>query len=96
MGDQPMKKVSRISHSMKWKAKPAMTVGLDLGDRWSHYCILNDEGEAIAEGRITTTEAGIRQQFEGQAQQRVAMESGTHSAWPPAEASAAKSALSWQ
>jgi hypothetical protein len=27
-----------------------LTVGVDLGDQWSHYCILGLEGETLAEG----------------------------------------------
>ena len=26
-----------------------VTIGLDLGDRFSHYCILNEAGEIIGE-----------------------------------------------
>jgi hypothetical protein len=26
-----------------------LTVGVDLGDQWSHYCILGLEGETLAE-----------------------------------------------
>jgi transposase len=76
-----MKKVSRSSQRTESKAKPVITVGLDLGDRRSHYCMLNEDGEVVEEGRIATNEAGIRQQFEGEPRQRVAMESGTHSPW---------------
>jgi hypothetical protein len=35
-----------------------LTVGVDLGDKWSSYCILGMEGEALAggaEGRLRTT-----------------------------------------
>ena len=76
-----MKKVSRSSRATELKAKPSITVGLDLGDRRSHYCFLNEDGEVVEEGRLATTEAGIRQQFEGEPTQRVAMECGTHSPW---------------
>jgi transposase len=24
-----------------------LTIGIDLGDAWSHYCTLNQEGEVI-------------------------------------------------
>jgi len=76
-----MRKISRSIQSRELKAKPAITIGLDLGDRWSHYCMLNEAGEVIEEGRIATTEAGIRRQFEGEPAARVAMECGTHSPW---------------
>ena len=32
-----------------------LTVGVDLGDRWSQYCILALEGETLAEGQLRTT-----------------------------------------
>src|SRR5713101_3512591 len=32
-----------------------LTVGVDLGDQWSSYCILGLEGETLAEGQIRTT-----------------------------------------
>lgn len=65
----------------EWNRKPSLTVGLDLGDKRSRYCILNEDGEVIEEGSMTTTEAGIRKQFEGEPKQRVALECGTHSPW---------------
>jgi transposase len=77
-----MKKSSRTTpQQTEWKRKPSITVGLDLGDRWSHYCLLNEDGDLVEEGRIATSEAGIRKQFEGEPRQRVAMECGTHSPW---------------
>ena len=77
-----MKKSSRSRQQQaEWKQRPAITVGLDLGDRWSHYCMLNEDGDVVEEGRIATTEAGLRKQFEGEPRQRVAMEAGTHSPW---------------
>lgn len=76
-----MKKNSRTTRSAEWKEKPAFTVGIDLGDRFSHYCVLNQDGEVIEEGRIPTREAALRRQFEGEPRQRIAMECGTHSPW---------------
>ena len=32
-----------------------LTVGVDLGDQWSNYCILGLEGETLAEGQLRTT-----------------------------------------
>jgi len=36
-----------------------LTVGVDLGDQWSHYCILGLEGETLAEGQLRTTQEDI-------------------------------------
>lgn len=77
-----MKNRSRNSRQRaEWKQRPSMTVGLDLGDRWSHYCLLSEDGDVVEQGRVPTTEVGLRRQFEGEPQYRVAMECGTHSPW---------------
>jgi transposase len=61
--------------------KPEITVGVDLGDRFSHYCMLNSGGDAIESGRIQTTEEALRRHFEGERAMRIALECGTHSPW---------------
>jgi transposase len=77
-----MKKISKPAQQMEAaKDKPAITVGLDLGDRYSHYCMLDEEGEVVEEGRIQSIESAFRRQFEGEPRQRIALECGTHSPW---------------
>src|SRR5208337_3033221 len=73
-----MKKSSRASVSAQ---KPLITVGIDLGDRFSRYCIVNADGEVMEEGRIATTAAALERHFGGEARQRIALECGTHSPW---------------
>src|SRR6266567_3922733 len=58
-----------------------LTVGVDLGDRWSQYCILGLEGETLAEGQLRTTQEGVREFFQALTVARVVIEVGTHSAW---------------
>ena len=37
-----------------------LTIGLDLGDRFSHYCSLDEGGEVLRrEDRVPTTPKGI-------------------------------------
>ena len=36
-----------------------LTVGVDLGDQWCHYCILGLEGETLAEGQLRTTQEAM-------------------------------------
>jgi transposase len=69
-----MKKVSRVAKQME---KPEVTVGLDLGDRFSHYCMLNEDGDAIESGRIQTTEESLRRHFHGESRMRIALECET-------------------
>ena len=58
-----------------------LTVGVDLGDQWSNFCILGLEGETLAEGQLQTTQADVAEFFQALAAARVVMEVGTHSAW---------------
>jgi len=78
-----MRKVSKRALQMEAKhnSAPAMTVGLDLGDRFSRYCLVNAQGEVVEEGRIRSSEEAMRRHFEGQLRLRVALECGTHSPW---------------
>jgi len=73
-----MKKSSR---EREWQERPARTIGIDLGDRFSRYCVLNSEGEVIEEGRVRTQEEALRQHWEGEPSLRMVMETGTHSPW---------------
>ena len=58
-----------------------LTVGVDLGDQWSHYCILGLAGETLAEGQLQTTQEDFGTFFQGLNAARVVVEVGTHSAW---------------
>jgi transposase len=58
-----------------------LTVGVDVGDQWSNYCILGLGGETLAEGQFKSQPAEVREFFQDLAESRVAMEVGTHSAW---------------
>jgi hypothetical protein len=58
-----------------------LTVGVDLGDQGSHYCILGLEGETLAEGQLRTTQEELASFFQGLNGARVVVEVGTHSDW---------------
>jgi transposase len=58
-----------------------LTVGMDLGDQWSHYCILGLGGETLGEGQLRTTQQDVAEFFQGLTAARVVVEVGTHSAW---------------
>jgi transposase len=61
--------------------KQKLTVGLDLGDRNSRYCILDEAGEKASEDKLPTTKAGLESLFGKMASCRIALEVGTHSPW---------------
>ncbi|MFC5861693.1 IS110 family transposase [Acidicapsa dinghuensis] len=58
-----------------------LTIGIDLGDIWSHYCTLNQDGEVIDRGRFRTKAKAIEKWFKDLPSTRVAMEAGVHSIW---------------
>jgi transposase len=58
-----------------------LTVGIDLGDRKSVVCVLDDEGCILAEQSIATTPASFRQHFGSFPRSLVALEVGMHSRW---------------
>ena len=58
-----------------------MTIGVDLGDKWSRLCVLDEHGEVCEEGRIATTADAMRKRFSTEAPCRIVIEVGTHSPW---------------
>lgn len=61
--------------------KPHVTIGLDLGDRRSHVCVLDRNGEVVTRTDIGTTRPSMTKFFRGFAGATVVMEAGTHSRW---------------
>lgn len=64
----------------KIRESDRLTIGIDLGDKTSRYCVLNSAGEAVEQGACATTRKGIAQ-FGSRAHCRIALEVGTHSPW---------------
>jgi transposase len=65
------------------KQRPLMTAGLDIGDKYSYLCLIDQEGgQVMEEGRLRTTpEAFLRRFASEEAPMRIAIEAGTHSPW---------------
>jgi transposase len=60
---------------------PPTTIGMDLGDKTSRYCALDQPGEVIGEGSVATTRKAMTEKFGRLGRTRIAMEVGTHSPW---------------
>src|SRR5437763_611066 len=58
-----------------------VTVDVDLGDRKSHICMLDQQGEIVNEEAITTSPAAFTEYFQKLPSAVVAIEVGTHSRW---------------
>jgi transposase len=77
-----MKKVSTVAAKANRKiSDQKLTVGLDLGDRSSWYCVLDEAGRVLLEQRVSTTPKALREVFGGMPRSRVALETGMHSPW---------------
>src|SRR5438477_11104192 len=72
---------AKESGATRKKANRKLTVGIDLGDRSSRYCILDQQGEVLAEGSVATTKKGFDQVLGSKPRSRVVLEVGTHSPW---------------
>jgi transposase len=58
-----------------------LTIGLDLGDRSSWYCVLDEAGEVVLEQRLGTTPKAVKEVFGKMPRSRIALETGMHSPW---------------
>jgi transposase len=56
-----------------------LTIGVDLGDRWSFYCVVDEAGKVILEQKLPTTPEAMKQTFGKIPRSLVALETGTHS-----------------
>ena len=56
-----MKKTStvRVNENMIFKGHK-LTIGLDLGDHWSCYCVLDEAGKIILEQKVATTPEAMK------------------------------------
>jgi transposase len=60
---------------------PALTIGVDLGDRTSRTCELDAAGRCVRETTVATSEAAMRRYFAARPRSRVVFETCTHSPW---------------
>jgi transposase len=70
-----------IAEIPRRSSRVGTTIGIDLGDIWSHYCTLNEDGEVVDRGRFRTNPSGVDKRFRDLEPVRIAMEAGTHSIW---------------
>jgi len=77
-----MKKVSTAAvKASRNFSQSKLTVGLDLGDRSSCYCVLDESGRIVMEQRVSTTAKGLQAAFGAMPRSRIALETGVHSPW---------------
>src|SRR5208282_2580780 len=77
-----MKKVSTVAVKQSRNiSQPKLTIGLDLGDRNSWYCMVDEAGQIRLEQRVRTNAKALQEVFGALPRCRIALETGTHSPW---------------
>jgi len=57
-----------------------LTIGVDLGDRWSFYCVLDEAGKIILEQKVPTTPEAMQQTFSRMPRSHIALETAAGAA----------------
>ena len=77
-----MKKVSTVkSKHIRNFSQQSLTIGVDLGDRSSHYCVLDETGRILVESKVATSPNAMKEVFGSMPRSRIALETGVHSPW---------------
>jgi transposase len=77
-----MKKVSTaVTKQSRNFLEQKLTIGLDLGDRSSHYCVLDEVGRILVESKVSTSPNAMEATFGAMPRSRIALETGMHSPW---------------
>ncbi len=77
-----MKKVSTVAAMQSRNiSRQQLTIGLDVGDRNSWYCVVDEAGQIQLEQRVRTSAKALQEVFGAMPRSRVALETGTHSPW---------------
>src|SRR5260370_24831759 len=69
-----MKKLSKMPKQV------GETIGIDLGDKVSRYCIVDHSGDVVEEGSVRNQASPVEKHFGGEPR-RIALEAGAQSAW---------------
>ena len=65
-----MKKVSTVATKQSRDfSQPQLTIGLDLGDRSSWYCVLDETGSIVMEQKVSTTPKALQSRIRSHAAQ---------------------------
>ncbi|HEV3409763.1 MAG TPA: IS110 family transposase [Chthoniobacterales bacterium] len=62
-----------------WTA--VVTIGIDIGNRFSHYCGIDRSGAVVRTGRMVTTAGAFKLEFANVPRKTIAIEAGMHSPW---------------
>ena len=70
-----------VNQQIMAEASGESTIGLDLGDRWSRYCVIDCRGAVTREDRVRTNPEVLEETFRAVLTSKIIIEAGTHSPW---------------
>ena len=69
-----MKRLSTVAAKQSRNvSQPRLTIGLDLGDRSSWYCVLDEAGAIVREQKLGTTPKAMKEVFRSMPRSRIAL-----------------------
>jgi hypothetical protein len=86
-GEPPDKERGSMKHTLATapicspSTQPREVIGIDLGDRWSRYCLVDQAGMVVEEDRVRTTPEALTARFGELPATRTVIEVGAHSPW---------------
>ena len=76
-----MNQRAELVSKQKLAASVPCVIGLDLGDKWSRYCALDNAGMIVEEDRVRSSTEALQERFRHWNSIRIVIETGTHSPW---------------
>src|ERR1700730_1108522 len=81
VAEKPQKRMPGGKPARRSRQPKRITIGLDLGDKSSRYCVIDENGEVLFERSVATSKKGMAHVFSALPRCRIALEVGTHSPW---------------
>ena len=81
MGQRTASAGNRKQNRMQGMGTGMVTVGIDVSDRYSHFCVVGDDGEVAREQRVRTTEQELTRALVLVPGAQLVMEVGPRSPW---------------
>jgi transposase len=79
--ESPQQSPEQSPRESEESGQEPMAIGVNLGDRTSRYCMLNESGEVVKKASVATTKKGLTQVFGALKRSRIVIEVGKHSRW---------------
>lgn len=70
-----------MSDVITQRTTPKLTMGLDMGDHYTHFCVLDEAGEVVERDKVFTGCGVFETEFGRRSPMRIVLETGTSSPW---------------